>query len=417
LAAAGILYALAASLLFIPAMLAVLPVPHPIIRKNPNKRYILERILLIISHFEAHHPRKILWVSIVATLFVASGIFFLRVDSNLVNYYPKGHDVRESAHIVNEKFGGAQIISIKVKGDILSPELLKKIDSIEQEIAQLPYVGNTISLAQLVKVMTTGFMKKDTPGYNKIPSEKKVVEWYITQYSKMGDAEELRTLVNSSFSAAQITIQITSTSSELLRGVVKQVRDILKDDPRFSTMTGSAVVFSSLIDKVVWGQIASLILSLLVVSLLVALLFRSFIAGLIALVPLSMSMLLLFGIMGYTGISLDIVTAMLSSIVIGVGVDYTIHFLWKYKEELAKTGLHHKAVDETLHTVGRGIIFNAFSVMIGFIVLFFSNFLPIRFFGFLIILSIGMSLIGAMIILPALVVVFRPKFLEPKSHK
>ena len=416
LAAAGIFYALAASLLFIPAMLAVLPVPPPIIRKNPKKRYILERILLIISHFEAYHPRRILWVSTIVTLLVASGIFFLKVDSNLVNYYPKGHDVRESANIVDQKFGGAQIISIKVDGDILTPELLKKIDTIEQKIAELPHVGNTISLAQLVRLMTTGFRKKNEKGYNKIPSEKKVVEWYITQYSKMGDVEQLRTLVNSSFSAAQITVQITSTSSDVLRSVVKQVREILGDDPRFATMTGSAVVFSSLIDQVVWGQIASLILSLLVVSLLVGLLFKSFIASLMSLIPLSISMLLLFGIMGYTGIPLDIVTAMLSSIIIGVGVDYTIHFLWKYKEELAKSGLPRKAVDETLHTVGRGIIFNAFSVMIGFIVLFFSVFLPIRFFGFLIILSIGMSLIGAMVILPALVVVFRPKFLEPKKY-
>ncbi len=416
LAAAGILFALLASLLFIPAVLATLPVAQPIIKADPNKRHILDRILSVIARFEAHHPRKILLFFLILTAIVASGIAFIHVDSNLVSYYPKGHEVRESAKIVDSKFGGAQIVAIKVEGDILSPKLLRTIDSVEKQIAALPHVGNTISVARLVRLMSTGFIEKGQKGYNAIPPDKKAVEWYFDNYKKMGDASELKTLVNDSFTAAQITVQITSTSSEVMRGVVKQIKKIIAGDPHFTTMSGSAVVFSALMEKVVWGQIATLLLSLLVISLLVSFLFRSFVAGLLSLIPLAVSLLLLFGIMGYSGIPLDIVTTMLSSIVVGVGVDYTIHFLWKYKEERAKGNTPRQSVDETLRTAGRGIIFNAFSVMVGFIVLFFSAFLPIRFFGFLIILSIGMSLVGALIVLPAIVVVFRPRFLEPKKN-
>ena len=142
------------------------------------------------------------------------------------------------------------------------------------------------------------------------------------------------------------------------------------------------------------------------------LLFRSVIAGLISAVPLALSMLILFGLMGVFRIELNIATALLSSIMIGVGIDYTIHFLWRYREE-RKNGLDYAdAIRLTLKTTGRGIIFNAFSVIVGFSVLLISSFLPVRFFGFLVVVSIFACLIGALVLIPALCIVLKPKFLE-----
>jgi len=103
----------------------------------------------------------------------------------------------------------------------------------------------------------------------------------------------------------------------------------------------------------------------------------------------------------------------LSSIMIGVGIDYTIHFLWRYKGELAAGLSYEDAVKKTLTTTGRGIVFNALSVIIGFAALLVSNFLPVKFFGFLVVVSIGACLIGALILIPALCIVIKPKFLEP----
>ena len=120
--------------------------------------------------------------------------------------------------------------------------------------------------------------------------------------------------------------------------------------------------------------------------------------------------------MGYFKITLNLATAMLSSIMIGVGIDYTIHFLWRYREEL-HTGLGHEdAIEKTLTTTGRGIIFNAFSVIIGFVVLMLSDFQPIKFYGFLVVVSIFSCLIGALILIPSLCLVLKPKFLGPKNN-
>jgi predicted RND superfamily exporter protein len=108
-------------------------------------------------------------------------------------------------------------------------------------------------------------------------------------------------------------------------------------------------------------------------------------------------------------------TAMLSSIMIGVGVDYTIHFLWRYRAE-RRNGLGApEAVKKTLTTTGRGIVFNALSVIVGFLVLFTSGFMPVRFFGFLVVVSIFSCLVGALVFIPALCLVFRPDFLEPNK--
>jgi hypothetical protein len=115
--------------------------------------------------------------------------------------------------------------------------------------------------------------------------------------------------------------------------------------------------------------------------------------------------------MGFLNIKLDLITTMLSSIMIGVGVDYTIHFLWRYREE--RRNLYKKeAVIKTQTTSGRGITFNALSVIVGFSILFVSGFLPVKFFAFLVTVSIATCLVGALVILPALVLVFEPDFLD-----
>ena len=118
--------------------------------------------------------------------------------------------------------------------------------------------------------------------------------------------------------------------------------------------------------------------------------------------------------MGLAHVELNHITAMLSSVMIGVGVDYTIHFLWRYRQERQEGQEPEQAIRITLTTTGRGIVFNALSVIVGFVALLFSAFAPVNMFGFLIVVSIGACLIGALVVLPAAVMVARPKFLEPK---
>ena len=122
-----------------------------------------------------------------------------------------------------------------------------------------------------------------------------------------------------------------------------------------------------------------------------------------------------FGIMGWLGLELNIVTALLSSISIGLGVDFTIQVFWRIKWELANGLDYADSIKATLRTIGRGIVVNAFAVMLGFSALFLSSFPLVRLFGFLIILSVSLCLVCALVLIPAICLVFKPKFLMPKE--
>jgi predicted RND superfamily exporter protein len=169
---------------------------------------------------------------------------------------------------------------------------------------------------------------------------------------------------------------------------------------------------SDFAESIIKGQVSSLLFAVITVFLLLALIFKSFRGGMTGTIPLAGSILILFGFMGITGIALDAATALLSSIMIGVGVDFTIQYMWCFNIELKKDMDYAGATERSIKTIGRSIIINAFSVMAGFSALVFSGFTSIRFFGYLVIISIGACLVGAMLIIPAFLLHFRPGFIE-----
>lgn len=412
LAGIGITFALVASLLFIPAVLSFLKKPRPVITVDYRKRHYLERFMYGIASLISKNPKQVLAVTLIAAIVAALFIPKLTGDSNLARYYPAGSTVARSSDIVNEQFGGGQIVNVVVEGDIKDPAILRKIDAFEREMERLPEVGKSTSIVRLIKMISRNLHKPGEPGYDAIPDSRGAVDFYLTEYAKMADIQEIAHLVTADLRHAQIMVQINDEGSGTIKRVVAKVNELTAGDPAFMIVGGSGYIFAALIDEVSKGQVTSLVLSVVIVAILVMLLFGSFMAGLVASIPLALALVFLFGIMGGAGIPLDIATAMLSSIMIGVGVDYTIHFLWRYREELRLGKSPEKAMRRTLRTTGRGIVFNAVSVMLGFSVLMLSVFLPIRFFGVLIVLAISTCLLGALFIMPAYCLVFRPRFLE-----
>jgi predicted RND superfamily exporter protein len=224
-------------------------------------------------------------------------------------------------------------------------------------------------------------------------------------------------MVDFEYKNALLSARLNTTSARAINRVLDFARVETDRAPEglFPVVGGFISVLGCLADAIVTGQIGSLLLSLVIVGLLVMVLFRSVVAGLLAVFPLGVALALLFGLMGYFEIPLNVMTAMLSSLMIGVGVDYTIHYLWRHREERRKGLKPSEAVLTTLTTTGRGIVFNGLSVIIGFLVLFISVFRGLQNFGFLVVVTIGACLLGALCLLPALCLVLKPRFLEPKD--
>jgi len=416
LAAIGIVFALAASLFFIPAIISLLPKSKPVLTgegNNQNNRPILEKLLWFFGNLVSSKPKVVIAAALIFSVISVIGIFRVVVDTNPKGYFPKDHPVVHATDLIDENLGGSQNISIVFKADIKEPRIMHKIDTLEQTLGEIQQVGNTTSIARVVRQMSRALNDPDELWYNRIPDTRNAVAQYFELYSMSGDAEDFEKMVDFPYEHAVITARMNTTSTAKLSKFVNYVKDMVKDDNDVLLVGGIGLVLSDLARLVVNGQILSLSLATIIVALLLMVLFRSVTAGLISAIPLGLSITILFGLMGLFGIELNIATAMLSSIMIGVGIDYTIHFLWRYREERRNGRAAEDAVKVTLTTTGRGIIFNAFSVIIGFSALMFSSFLPIKFFGFLVVVSIFACLIGALVLIPALCLVIKPKFLEP----
>lgn len=414
LAALGILVALAGSLVLMPAVLAALPKPKPLaLGQGGGKTGKMEAGLARLARIVTVHPKLVFLILGGAALVMTSGVFWLRVDSNPLNDYAYDTPVAASARLVNQHFGGSTSLEVMATGDIKDPKVLAAIDKLEQELAKLPSVGQISSLAKVVRRLSKA-MNQNDPAYDRIPASRQEIAQYILLYSMSGDPADLERMVDFSYGNAVISARINQLSSQQISQLVGFTEKYIAEHPQapFTIVGGFAAVWKELSDHIVRGQNLSLSLSLFLVGVLVAVAFRSMVAGLLAAGVLAGSVGVLFGLMGYLGITLNVTTALLSSIMVGVGVDYTIHFLWRYREELALGKPASDAMLTTLTTTGRGIIFNALSVMVGFVVLFTSNFLPMHFLGFLVVVSISSCLIGSLSVLPALCLMRRPKFLH-----
>lgn len=179
-----------------------------------------------------------------------------------------------------------------------------------------------------------------------------------------------------------------------------------------TTVSGYATMALEANNLIVGSQIRSIVISFIVVFIIVAISFKSIVAGFYGIIPLAFSLIINFGLMGHLGIKLDVGTAMVASIAIGIGVDYTIHFLHSYHQNRRENDDLYQVTRETLSSTGKAIIFNAISVSAGFLVLLFSNFYPLVYLGLLIAVTMFTSSLAAMTILPLLLNIFKPEFIK-----
>jgi predicted RND superfamily exporter protein len=408
----GIAFALILSLWFVPAMLSYFKVKTPDPYAKPKKAALADRWLERFSRWVSNHPKYTVGISVIIAVLGTLGVFLVKVDTNIEGYFLGKSEVRRSTELINNEFGGAQFISILFEGDVLQPEILKRMEGYEEEIREEPAVGNVNSPVTLVKELSKGFYTPEEAGYNQIPETVDEAYQFIEIFAMGGNEDAVEQFIDYNYEYARMIISLRDGSNSAGKDLLNTLKEMTENDPNVRFITGTALTKIELADLVVSGQIKSLVFAMIMIFLIISVIFRSPKAGILSSVPLSIAIIVLFGLMGILGISLDIATALLSSIMIGIGVDYTIHFLWRFKTEREKGMDHKEAASITLRTTGRGIFFNALSVIIGFLALSLSYFAPMRYFSALIVISITICLISALVLVPAIVILTKPKFLD-----
>jgi len=157
------------------------------------------------------------------------------------------------------------------------------------------------------------------------------------------------------------------------------------------------------------SQVGSILIALIFVMLIVGFILRSWLSGLLVSLPIIAAISILFGFMGLTGISLNIATVLVASVALGIGIDYSIHFISHFNDSMKSTGILKTAIENTLTNSGKAIIINVFSVAIGFLVLMLSEMVPLQYFGLLIALCMISSGLGALTLLPAVLIMLHKK--------
>ncbi len=404
----GVLVAFLLSVLFIPAGIMILGLPK---RKktgsndeelDPNENRFAYRFAdYLIGH------KKLVYISTVAIVALSLyGTSKVWINSSFLDKFEKNSEIRKTDRFINEHFGGTSTLNVILEGDrpdaFKEPKVLKTIAKLQDNVVgSLPIVGDAFSLVDFLKRMNK-VMHADSAKYDKIPDNQDLIAQYLLLYEMSGDPANLWRVVTEDYKKANLTFQLKSDNSKALKSAIAIIE---KYRPEFEKMgvqvnyAGSgykALVFTDLILE---GQISSLALSLVIVIVLLSLMFKKIKIGLIGSIPIIITTFISFGIMGLFGIPLSSTTALISSIAIGIGIDYAVHFIDRYRINAALTHDKIKTSHFTMHHSGKAILFNAIVVIAGFMVLLFSVFPPNRSLGLLVSLNMFTSFVGTLTIM------------------
>jgi len=420
----GVIAAMTFSLVFLPAAIMIFGLPKARkINKNEDKGGHSHSKL---ANSFAKSVIKHKYISIFATagiiILSVIGMQEIWINSSFLDKFEDDSDIVLTDKFINENFGGTSslnlILDAKGKKDMFkNPAVLKLVDKMQKNVdSKLSVVGNTFSLADYIKRMNK-VMNSDKEEYNTIPNDKNMIAQYLLLYEMSGDPENLNKVVDYDYEKLNITFQLKKDDSKAINSALDVIKTYEEEFNKMGiTLNYAGSGYKGLVftDLILEGQIKSLILSLLIIVVLISLMFKNITIGLISSVPIIVTAAISFGIMGFLGIPLSTTTALLSSIAIGIGIDYAVHFLEQYRNNAAQTNDKMVAAQKTMAHSGRAIIYNAIVVIAGFLVLMFSVFPPNRELGALVSLNMFTSLIGTLTIMLVLLYVSNIYFKKKK---
>lgn len=395
--AVGTGIALLLSVFFVPALLAVMQDKKtaPTKPKKTNKA-LLDRILTPLIEYVFKHPKFILTAWSVALVISVWGIFKIQTSVNIVDYFKKDNPARISENLLQEKFGGTMPVFVVFEGDIQEPDLLKTMSETAKFMKTDPNISVAQSVADLIEQMN------DAMGEGlEVPDEKAKIEqlWFLL------DGQEIMSqLVNDELTKGVILAKLASIDSRDMESFTKKMEQYIEahqSDTFKMSLTGMPSVYVELEHSLVKSQYTSILIAIIMVIIIVGIMLKSLKRGFFTSLPVISTVIILLGFLGHTGITLDIATVLVASIALGIGIDYSIHIITGYTKFLNHSGQTEEAIRSVLKTSGKAVIINLSSVAAGFLVLLFSNLIPLQSFGLLVALSMVVSGIGALTMLPA----------------
>jgi len=420
----GLLVSLTITFTLLPAILNVL------IKENKNfNDEKKSKITSFLSLVAKKNTKTIFLSSILIIIISIFGITRLEVENSFINYFDKKTEIYKGMKLIDEKLGGTTPLDVILKfPDKLEEEKdddfdswddedqddskywftrnkIDRITKVHEYLDNLDAVGKVISFASMVKVAEDLNDGKKLQGlemgvlYTKIPDEikKEIIDPYISIKNN----------------EARISLRILDSKKNLRRNeLIKKINYDLENKIGLKStdfkLAGVLILFNNLLQSLFKSQILTLGVVMVGITLMFLILFRNITLSLIGVVPNFMAAFLILGIIGLLKIPLDMMTITIAAITIGIAVDNSIHYIYRFKEEFKKIKNYNKTLETCHNTVGIAILNTSITIVFGFSILVLSNFIPTIYFGVFTGLAMLLAMISVLTLLPKLILVVKP---------
>jgi predicted RND superfamily exporter protein len=437
---AGIVLSFIISFIIFPTVLMLLKKSPPVIQKKHS--FSLAKLS---SNIVLHKSKAIFIITFFAIIFSITGASKLIVENSFINYFKKDTDIYKGMRIIDQELGGTTpldvILTFCADGECtttpkstqsednqdseeeedsfedefdteanqeqywFTDEKINIIKQVHQYLYSLDATGDVKSFATILqtgKILNKG---KDLDSveiallYKKLPQ--KYRESILSPYVDINDSQvRFSTRIKDSNPGLR--------RNELLQKIKKDLATFLNPDIVSYRLSNLMVIYNNMLQSLFRSQIMTLSLVLVILALMFMLLFRSVWLTLIALIVNIIPIGIIFGFMGWLHIPLDIMTITIAAIAMGIGVDDTIHYIHRFKEEFTKDSHYIETMQRSNESIGYAMVYTSITVIIGFSILVLSNLIPTIYFGLLTMLVMAAALISNLILLPKLLLLIKP---------
>ena len=373
---------------------------------------IFEKVINKLGKIVLTHPKYVFSAGAIIVLIGLFGISKVVVDVNMSKFFKPGTEIRDTMDFMDEKMAGTVDIRVRVMGDMKDPQTLSSMRTLQKKMEENEKVTTSFSIANVVEQMHRTVMD-DNPKYETIPDNREKVNNLFTVYSMSGDLDDFSSIVDYDYKTGLITAFSKVMSTDEIFAYVEKMNGHVKttmDRNLIVDFTGMIVILRDLVIMIVRSSAISIIFSLIVIGIIASIFFKRILWGMLAVIPLTSAVIINFGFMGYFGIELSHITAILSSIIIGVGVDFAVHYIAQFRR-LSRIIDANKLSREVVDDVGYPIILDAASNM-GFGALLLSAFVPIQYIGGLTVFAMVSTSIGTLTVLSALAELLKQRLIE-----
>lgn len=424
------------SFLLFPTLLMVTGKTGP----KPTSESIRFPLPAYLARLTETQGNKILVLALMLTIVSGAGIARLRVENSFINYFSDDTEIYQGLKLIDEKLGGTTPLEILVRfeddsDDVLTPEDLaemtkeeiamereylearankpelwftpdkvRRIKDVHDYLEGLPEIGKVLSLASTVRV-AEDLAEKELDGmelailYTKIPL--KVRKSLIDPYVSINDNE------------ARILARVLDSKpdlrrKELLETVRRDLVTKLEFEEQDVTVSGLLVLYNNMLQSLFKSQIKTIGVVMLGIAIMFLVLFRSVTLSIIGILPNLLGAVVVLGVMGWAGIPMDMMTITIAAITIGIAVDNGIHYIYRFREEYALTNSYVETLHVCHSNIGKAVSYTTMTIIFGFSILMFSNFIPTIYFGVLTGAAMFIALLAALTVLPKLILLWKP---------